>query len=186
MGTRQKTRLAAMLAGALMTTTTATAQDARPDPAAVVLPDVSVDQNPKAVEDGFKFFYFHNPSVSFDEAYADIAECRSFLVSGAPAAIPGFRPWVEPVRHDVKRQYPGVGLLDMAMRSAIASIILPKLERGIRNNKLRRCMEPRGYARYPAPEAAWQTLNEGDEATLVAMQAKLASGARPNAAQVSE
>jgi hypothetical protein len=177
--------MAAMLAGALMSTPAA-AQDTRPDPATVVIPDVSVEQNPKAVEDGFKFFYFHNPSVSFNEAYADIAECRSFLISGAPAAIPGFRPWVEPVRNEVQRQYPGVGLLDMAMRSAVGSIILPKLERGVRNNKLRRCMEPRGYARYPAPETAWDTLNEGDEPALIAMQAKLASGPRPVAAQVTE
>lgn len=175
----------ALVASALLTTPTS-AQDALPDPATVVPPDVAVVGNAKAIEDGHKFFYFHNPSVSFAEAYADIAECRGFLVTGAPAALPGFRPWVEPVRRDTQPYFPGISLLDIAVRSAIGSIIVPKLERGLRNNKLRRCMEPRGYARYPAPETAWQTLNEGEEPRLIAMQAKLASGPQPAASQVTE
>ncbi len=68
----------------------------------------------------------------------------------------------------------------------IGAIVVPKIERGLRNNKLRRCMEPRGYVRYALPETAWKQINEGDERSLVLMQAKLATGNRPQQSEVHE
>lgn len=161
----------------------ASAQEALPDVATVVLPDVSINGNPKALKEGYKFFFFHNPDVSFAEAHADLVECRGFLIVGALSGVPGFRPWVEPVRREIRPNYSNpYGLVGAAM----AAIILPKMERGLRNNKMRRCMEPRGYKRIALPEAAWDQINEGDEKALLLMQAKLASGPTPVAGEVSE
>jgi len=160
-----------------------------PDPATITVPDTSAN-DPEVLKEGYKFFYFNNPSVSFAEAAADIAECRSFLASGAPPSVPGFIPWTEPVKRK-QNGGPGMfgatyGLIGVGITAGLAAIIMPKMERGVRNNKLRRCMEPRGYARFALPEASWKVLNEGDEKQLILMQAKLASGPRPAQGEVTE
>lgn len=174
---------AALTLAALMFCGQAAAQDALPDPATISVPDLASSTDPKVQKEGYKFFFFHNPSISFADAYADIAECRSFLARDGLATLPSFRPWVEPVKRKTKIYGASpYGLVGAAM----ASIIVPKLERGQRNNKLRRCMTPRGYARYAIAEADWDRLNEGDEPAIIAMQAKLASGPKPSTAEVSE
>ena len=182
MGARS-TRRAALIFAAAMLGGPVAAQDALPDPAAINVPDIAPSADPKGLKDGYKFFFFHNPTASFAEAYVDIAECRSFLVRDGVTTLPTFRPWVEPLKRKPQGYTAGsYGLVGAAM----ASIIVPKLERGQRNNKLRRCMKPRGYARYAIAEADWDRLNDGDEATLIAMQAKLASGPKPSTTEVSE
>ena len=139
------------------------------DPATVQLPDLS-STDPEVVNNGGKFFAFVSPSLTYAQAYEDIAECRSFLPTGIMRPLPSFVPWEEPsVRPPVV--YHPVGLA----AGILVSIIMPKLERGQRNNKMRRCMGPRGYQRAAIPEAAWKMLNEGDELQLIAKQAKLAS-----------
>ena len=139
-----------------------------PDPASVQLPDLS-STDPEVIKNGGKFFAFVNPSLTYAQAYDDIAECRSFLPTGYFRELPSFVPWEEPsVRRPIV--YQPVGLA----AGILVSIIMPKMERGQRNNKLRRCMGPRGYQRVAIPEAAWQALNEGDEPQLIAKQAKLA------------
>lgn len=140
-----------------------------PDPAAVQLPEFGAT-TPEVVKEGGKFFAFVNPSLTYAQAYEDIAECRSFLPTGIFRPLPSFVPWEEPsVRPPIV--YRPVGL----MAGVLVSIIMPKMERGQRNNKLRLCMVPRGYRRVAVPEIAWQTLNEGEEAQLIAKQAKLAT-----------
>ena len=142
---------------------------APPDPASVQLPDLGTI-TPEVIKEGGKFFAFVNPSLTYAQAYADVAECRSFLPTGIVRPLPSFVPWEEPsVRPPIV--YRPVGLA----AGILVSIIMPKLERGQRNNKLRRCMGPRGYRRVVVPEAAWLALNEGDEVQLIARQAKLAT-----------
>ncbi len=159
-----------------------------PDPATITVPDTSAS-DPEVIKEGYKFFYFNNPSVTFSEAAADIAECRSFLASGAPPSVPGFIPWTEPVKRKQNRGggfLTAYGLLGVGVEAGLAAIIMPKIDRGLRNNKLRRCMEPRGYKRFALPEASWKVLNEGDEKQLILMQAKLASAPQPAQGEVSE
>lgn len=163
-------------------------EESLPDPATITVPDTSAN-DPEVLKEGYKFFYFNNPAVSFAEAVADIAECRSFLASGAAPSVPGFIPWTEPVQ---RKQVRGGGFMSMyglvgvGVSAGLAAIIMPKIERGKRNNKLRRCMEPRGYKRFALPEASWKVLNEGDEKQLVLMQAKLASAPQPAKGEVTE
>lgn len=180
MGTRSFAAATLMLA-ALMAGWPAIAQDALPDPATVNVPAITPSADPKVRKDGYKFFYFHNPSVSFAEAYADLAECQGLIagtIFGTGGALPAFRPWVETPR---PRQGYGPGA-----SSVLGSILIPKFERGQRNNKLRRCMEPRGYSRYPVAEAVWDQLNDEKNAQALLMQAKLASGPTPQDAKVVE
>jgi len=158
-----------------------------PDPASIAVPAVNGPTDPRIFENGYKFYYFHNPSVSFAEAVTDFRECRAHLVVGGPARVPGFIPWDETHRRRVAS--PGIdltgGLIGVTMRGVMADIIVPKIERGVRSNKLRRCMGTRGYARYAIPEATWDAINRGDERQVILMQAKLVSGPRPSAMPVT-
>lgn len=148
-----------------------------PDPATVSVPDVAPSNDPKVREDGYKFYYFHNPEVSFAEAHRDFVECRAHLVVGGAAQAPGFIPWGEEHRRKV---YEGTPMFPGLFTQALAAIILPKMQRGVESNKMRRCMGTRGYVRYAIPEKTWDILNDGEEAQIILMQAKLASGPKPN------
>ena len=166
---------------------------ALPDPATVTVPDVSPSPDPKVRSEGYKFYYFNNPAVSFAEAYRDLAECRAHLIVAGPAQVPGFIPWDEAHRRETRQGtifLMGPSVVQMVtgvvVFSAMAAIILPKMERGARSNKMRRCMGTRGYDRYAIPEKAWDTLNDGDEQQLLLMQAKLASAPRPQDEAVTE
>jgi hypothetical protein len=161
------------------------AQESLPDPNTIVAPNVELPNEPsaraKTLQEGYKFFYFHNPNVTFSEAYSDLSQCRAHLEVGAITMLPAFIPYGEPVRKEIQYRPSPYGLVGETM----AAIIAPKLERGLRNNKLRRCMGTRGYARYAVQEKIWEQLNEGDEAKLILEQAKLASGPKPNAPEVT-
>ncbi len=82
---------------------TALAQMAIPDPAGVTLPPMRFGDDPKVAAQGFKFFFFHNPAVSYEEAFADFAECRAHLPQGAALSVPSFVPWVEATRRPVRQ-----------------------------------------------------------------------------------
>ncbi|MDB5704073.1 MAG: hypothetical protein JWN66_1189 [Sphingomonas bacterium] len=162
----------------------AQAQDAPkalPDPATVSVPDVTPSGDPKVRQEGYKFYYFNNPDVSFAEAYQDLKACRGHLVIAGP--VRGFVPWDEAHRGKTVEPTPMYGGVAIAI---VAAIILPKMERGVRSNKMRRCMGTRGYARYAIPEKAWDVLNDGDEQQLLLMQARLAAAPKPQDEAVSE
>ena len=126
-------RVAALLATGLLRLGSALSP---PDPTSVQLPDLS-STDPEVIDNGGKFFAFVNPSLTYAQAYVDIAECRSFLPTGTFRQLPSFIPWEEPsVRPPVVYNPSGLAA------GILVSIIMPKVERGQRNNKLRRCMGP--------------------------------------------
>lgn len=173
--------LRVMLGLAIMAPSAAQAQEGLPDPDSISLPSVAAD-DPKVIKEGYKFFYFHRPENTFSEALADVAECRSFMHHGVYPPQSSFIPWVEPAKRPVRTDYLDFNLV----KTVLAAIILPKLNRGLDNNIVRRCMEPRGYKRYPLPEASWKAINEGEEVDNILKQAKLASGPAPTAPEVTE
>lgn len=153
-----------------------------PDPATIQTPDVTPSRDPKVSQDGYKFYYFHSPRVTFVQAYRDLKECRGHLAIGGPAQVPGFVPWDEAHRRRVVPTSSPYGLVG----AGLAAIIVPKMERGLQSNKMRRCMGTRGYNRYAITEKAWEMLNDGDEERLVLMQAKLAAGPKPQDVAVTK
>lgn len=148
---------------------------ALPDPATIAVPEIATS-DPKVIANGYKFFVFHNSSVTFATAYADISECRSFLPAGPGRSLPGFTPWIAaPAPEHLQTGFGPYGLVG----DAIGAIIQPKLQRGQDNTVLRRCMETRGYVRYPVSEAVWNALNDSKDPAIVAVQAKIASAPKP-------
>ncbi|MGC6331175.1 hypothetical protein [Rhizorhabdus sp. FW153] len=152
-----------------------------PDPGSIEVPDISTS-DPKVISNGYKFFVFHNPSVDFETAYSDIAECRSFLPAGMGRALPGFTPWIAAPKPDERvAQFPHqYGLIG----AGIESIVAPKMQRGQDATISRRCLELRGYVRYAVTEAIWDTLNDPKNALAVAMQAKVAIGPKPSQPEI--
>lgn len=153
-----------------------------PDEASVKVPNIAQSNDPAVIHDGYKFYFFHNPSVTFKEAFEDFRECRSYLTAGAAPRVPGFVPFGEEHRKDAPPTTSPYGLVG----GALLAIIEPKMERGVRSTKMRRCMGTRGYVRYPVSGSAFDALNSGDEATIIATQAKLATSPKPNLPQVTE
>jgi hypothetical protein len=184
--------LSRLLLPALLLPCAAAAQDAPqaaalPDPTTIATPDVTPSKDPAVRKEGYKFYYFYNSGVSFAQAYQDLKECRAYFATGGAAQVPGFIPWDEAHRRKtMEGNYYYQPLIPAIVTAGMAAIIVPKMERGLRSNKMRRCMGTRGYDRYAIPEKAWNTLNDGDEEQLVRMQAKLASGPKPQDEAVTE
>ena len=152
--------------------------DAPPDPATVTLPDMTPTRDAGVIEDGWKHFYFHKAGVSYAEAYADFRECYRFLpVPGLMGTrMPTFAPWPEPLV--LRPEPPTIGPYGL-VGVVIVAIISGPLERRSYQARLRRCLEPRGYVRYPLREEAWRQLTDDYSRRSIALQALAASGPAP-------
>jgi hypothetical protein len=180
--------LAALLGGV----SAASAQVASPpDPATVTLPDMTPTRDPGVIRDGWKHFYFHKTGVSYAQAYGDLAECYRFIPGAGVmgASMPAFRPWTMPLvarraepSSPMTGQYGVVGTL---VTGAIMAVVTGTLDRRDRQSRMRRCMEPRGYVRYPLREDVWQQLIDDYSPATIAMQAKAASGPAPDLAPLT-
>jgi hypothetical protein len=157
----------------------------QPDPATVEVPSITGGRDPDVVKDGWKYFYFWRPNTSFEQAYADFADCYRFLpVPGGDAMLPRFVPWrqAEARRAAVPNSYTAYGL----MGAAIGALIAGPIERRASQSRMRRCLEPRGYQRFPAPQPVWEKILDGYSQPSIAVQAKLASGRHPDADPLPE
>lgn len=160
------------------------AQDAPPDPATVTVPDVSGGRDPDVVRNGWKYFYFWRADTSYDQAYADFADCYRFLpVAQGDALLPMFIAWQGEEALDekppVSNQYGIVG-------AALGALVAGPINRRASQSRMRRCMEPRGYQRFPAPKEAWEAIIDGYSQESIAVSAVLASGPRPDADPLPE
>jgi hypothetical protein len=146
-----------------------------PDPASLAIPDLTV-LGDVAVKDSSKYFVFHKPGVSYAQAYADFKECYRFLpVAGTDPSLPMFAPWRErPGSSQIVPQM-NFGLIGLSLGSIGANI----LDRTAKQSRMRTCLEPRGYARYPIDRATWDALVDGYSERSIALLAKAASGPRP-------
>src|SRR5688500_11583484 len=87
---------AVIVAAALQTAVHAQEAPALPDPATIVVPDLSGSEKPEVVKEGSKYFLLHQAGVSFEQAHADFSECFLFLQpnSWETVHINRFVPWV--------------------------------------------------------------------------------------------
>jgi hypothetical protein len=147
-----------------------------PDPVAINVPDLSSARDAKTVKNGWKYFVFHKAGVSYEEAYADFAECYAFLPTFAGGGeLPLFIPWGQsetPDTEELKNNGGNFGLVGMA----IGALIDGPLRRRAYQSRMRRCMEPRGYDRYGIDKDVWQEISGNYSAESVAVKAKIASG----------
>jgi hypothetical protein len=153
-----------------------------PDPATITLPDLTPSRDPEVIANGGKHYYFHKAGVSYAEAYEDFAECYQYLpVSGADPNLPLFAPWSE--KPGIVRIQPAnnFGLIGMG----IAALVSGPIERRARQAPVRRCLETRGYVRYPLAEKIWRQMIDDYSQRSIAVQAKAASLPAPDARPVA-
>jgi hypothetical protein len=144
--------------------------------ASLEMPDLAIPA--KEFADERKYFILHKPGVTVEQATDDLSFCWRFLPIGAFRSIPAFVPWS---RTEGLRKAPtanGFGPYGL-VGFAIGAMIAGPLERSKRQSRIFRCMVPRGYGRYRTSEAVWKTMNTGDPAKAIHMQALIAAGPVP-------
>jgi hypothetical protein len=177
---REWIALAALLGGA---SPLSAQSDGPPDPVSIDLPDMTPTRDPGVIADGWRHFYFHKAGVSYAEAFADFADCYHFLpVQGASPALPAFAPWSEGAGVRVIQRSLPWGLTG----AVILAIVSGPIDRRDRQSRMRRCMEPRGYLRYPVSEEVWSRLIDNYSARSIALQAKAASEPAPGLDPVTQ
>lgn len=155
---------------------------APPDPATITLPDLTPSRDPKVIANGGKYYYFHKAGVTYAEAYEDFGECYRYLpVAYVDPNLPMFAPWSEKPGVETFQPSNNYGLVGMG----IAALVLGPIERRARQAPVRRCLETRGYVRYPLAEDIWRQLIDGYSERSIAMQAKAASLPAPDAETVA-
>lgn len=175
-----------MLAAAFALAAAGPALGDMPDPATVAMPAITNARDPEVVENGWRHFYFHRAGTTYAEAYADLEDCYRFLpVPGAAGVeMPGFAPWR--ARADSKTyKPPAIGPYGL-VGDIIGAMVAGPIERRARQSRMRRCMEPKGYRRYPMTEETWKTAVGAYSPATLAIQARLASGPVPDADPVPE
>jgi hypothetical protein len=158
----------------------APAQDPTPpDPATLTLPDMTPTRDPDVISDGWRHFYFHRAGVTYAEAYADFRDCYRFLPTSSATfgLLPATRLW--------NRRMPGAPAPPPAYNygvvgAIIGGMVMSTLHRRDMQSRMRRCMEPRGYVRYPLKEDVWERLIDNYSQVSIALQALAASGPAPN------
>jgi hypothetical protein len=153
-----------------------------PDPATLVMPDMTPTRDQGAIRDGWRHFYFHKARVSYEEAFADFRDCYRFLpTAGADPSLPMFVPWSERpgAAQRPRSNYGG------PVGGVILGLVSGTLDRRDRQSRMRRCLEPRGYVRYPLTEEVWRQLIDGYSERSIALQALAASRPAPDLPQVT-
>lgn len=157
-----------------------------PDAASVIVPNLQSVSDPRIQKEGWKHFFFHKDGVSYTQAYEDFADCYRFLGGPAPVGPQPLPPYGARARlpsdERLHSNPPSNGLVGMA----IGEMVMGPMQRRLPQSRLRRCMEPRGYVRYPIDEPTWKLLVDAYSIKSIAVQAKVASGPRPVATVVSQ
>ncbi len=154
-----------------------------PAQTSVLTPDLSSASDANAAREGWKYFFFFKQGVSYEEAYLDFADCYRFLPTGPTSStVPMFAPWRESAHAAPLKPSYNYGLVG----HLIGRMLVGPMERRARQSRMRRCMEPRGYVRYPIARDAWDKLIDNYSVQSIALQAKAASGPRPIAAEVTQ
>ena len=180
-------RLAMLLAPALLACAAPlAAQTAVPDPATVTVPSLTGGRDPAVVKDGAKYFVFWRADTSYQQAYADIADCARFvpMAGGNAPLLPMFIAWRGRAedRDDTSPPSHPYGLVGDVM----AALIMGSATQLAAQGRLHACLGPLGYQRFPIPKETWKTISADASPAAIAVRAKLASGQRPDAEPLVE
>lgn len=167
-----------VVAVALAASSQAGTQPVPPDRATLQMPDMTPTRDRAVIENGWVHFYFHKEGVTYEQAYADFVDCYRFIPSsGMAAQAPTFVPWGNrPGTGPATQPASNYGLVG----DVLLAIVSGPLERRRWQSRLRRCLEPRGYVRYPLAPEPWRQLIDNHSPRSLAMQALAASGPKPD------
>ena len=151
---------------------------------AIEMPELTFDAASVKAKDYEKYFYFHRPDTSFDQAYADVTECDS-LGSG----INYYMRADDWAIQNQAAQYGAAGLVGGMIGSMLADAIFGSAERRKKKRiNVRNCMYYKGYDRYGLEKSLWKEFhfeeglsreNAEDREAALKQQARVASGPAP-------
>lgn len=151
----------------------------RPDPATVILPDMTFKATPSDVRRFEDYYYFHKPGVSYERAFADLEQCR---VYAAMAQMIPLMPTILPIG-DVPVQTDGPRFGMPSQFGYLGGVLANSLiAAGAEENSIatnRRCMIYKGYHRYGTSRDLFKKIDSGGDAEKQARKALIASGAQP-------
>lgn len=167
-----------------------------PSAEGLALPKLDYTPSPKLTPDFDKYFYFHRPSTTFAEAYADIRECHG-LAGGKVAYRQGNSAFADTYTTSyLIPQYGMAGALGGALGGALVGLLIGGGNHDkIHRINIRNCMGFKGYQRYGLPKDLWEEFNlspgksrknaEGSERAF-RLQALVASGAQPKQEAIAQ
>lgn len=150
---------------------------------AVEMPDLAYEPDPEIEADFEKYFFFHREDTSFDQAFADIAECDA-LAHGITKYGSDWPPTASQRNRDLG---PVLGSMT-ALTNPFDAIFGSEQRRWIRRYNIRTCMFYKGYDRYGLEKTLWQAFhfeegfsreNARDRYAALLKQARVASGPKP-------
>lgn len=157
-----------------------------PDPASVKSPKLDFTATPQDAADYDKYYYFNRADTSFEGALADLRDCDGF----ARGLSSGYKYQEAPYPYTYTAAGVAGGLIANVM---IAAIFGSSEKRRLRRVNMRRCMGYKGYERYGLNKDLWQEFNfeegfsgeeEAKRQAMLAQQAKVASGPKPEAKEL--
>jgi hypothetical protein len=152
----------------------------------VAMPELAFEETQEDVDNYEKYYYFNRPETDFATALGDLRECDAHargLFRGDHYPDPG-----------IAAMYGIGGVAGGLIGGAIADAIYGSAEvRLKRRVNMRRCMFYKGYARYGLDKGSWEKFNfeegnsgiaEPDRQRMLMLQARAASGPRPQAKEL--
>jgi hypothetical protein len=148
----------------------------RPDPSSVSIPKVEETGSDD-------YFYFYKSGISYENAFADLDECRIYSLSARVISTP---PRFVLLGTDVEKPksltQSGWSVPYGLIGDLIAEEFIAGAERDSANAANRRCMAYKGYSRYGTSGSSWDQITIGTDTDKLARLALLASGAQPSSA----
>jgi hypothetical protein len=160
------------------------------DPASIAMPDLAFAPNAGDARDYDKYFYFHRADTDFATAYADIQECDNYA-RGLPRRSLGYAAAPYPYNGTMAGALGGA--LGNALAGAIANARFSAQRRQQRRVIMRTCMRFKGYQAFGLRKSLWESFNfeegnrrieESERQRMLRIQARVASGPRPAAAEL--
>ena len=152
---------------------------------AIPYPDLNFTPTAGTAGDYHKYFVFHRDDTSFERAFADITECDA-LASGSNIYMGGN----EGVTNAVAMQYGLIGGVAGSLAGfAMDAIFGSDARREQYRTGMKTCMGYKEYKRYGLAGANWKAFHfeegngrkdDAERRSKMLMQAKVASGPRPN------
>ena len=147
--------------------------------------DLNFEIEEKHSEEFHKYFYFHRSGVSFEAAKAEIGECYEYR--NGPAGMEGQFINIVPTFVSLSEKQVNVpyvqneaGLVGMVIGDIVSASLVLKNQ----GQRMRKCMEYKGYDRYGLSKDLWKQITNIDAATYIDVHARIASGPAPSAEKI--
>ncbi len=181
MGGKLRSLLISMVALSLGSMSTALAQDADDVPKWTA-EDLVFEASPEHTEEFHKYHFFHKEGVSYDQALLDIGECNTFRKGPIGKEGETFHIVPQFVSLSETRSYkpyvynPNSGGV---VGAVIGEIVGAPIVLKAKAQRMRKCMQYKGYDRYGLSKKLWKKIMKVEDADLVKINARIASGPKP-------